>query len=252
MPTATAPPPLITLLAHEVRWHLVMLLARSDHSVQELVQSLAKPANLVSYHLKQLRQAQFVSERRSNADARDVYYSLDLAKLHQLYIATGEAIHPTLGADPQATLPRERAMPVRVLFLCTHNSARSQMAEGILRRLSAGRIEVNSAGSQPSHIHPLAVQVMEQLEIDISNQRSKHLNEFVNQSFDYVITVCDRARETCPVFPDDPERIHWSFPDPSVVTGTLDERRRAFTQTAIQLQTRLRYLLAIIEREKGL
>ncbi|HXX38544.1 MAG TPA: arsenate reductase ArsC [bacterium] len=137
----------------------------------------------------------------------------------------------------------------RVLFLCTHNAARSQMAEGIMRHLGHGAVDVYSAGTEPSHVHPLAVKAVRRLlGVDIGNQRSKHLNEFVGQRFDYVITVCDRAREACPVFPGDPERIHWSFDDPAAVQGSEDERYRAFRTIAAELSTRIRQLLVIIER----
>jgi len=141
------------------------------------------------------------------------------------------------------------APKARVLFLCTHNAARSQMAEGIMRHLSRGTVDVDSAGTAPSYLHPLAVDVVRRLfDTDISGQRSKHLDEFVGQHFDYVITVCDRARETCPVFPGDPERIHWSFDDPAAVSGSEDERYRAFRKVATELATRIRLLLPIIER----
>jgi len=137
----------------------------------------------------------------------------------------------------------------RVLFLCTHNAARSQMAEGIMRALSRGAVDVESAGTEPSHVHPLAVDAVRRLlNADISRHRSKHLNEFVGQRFDYVITVCDRAREACPVFPGDPERIHWSFDDPAAVRGSEDDRDRAFRQVATELTTRIRQLLIVIDR----
>jgi len=137
----------------------------------------------------------------------------------------------------------------RVLFLCTHNAARSQMAEGIMRALSRGAVDVESEGTEPSHVHPLAVDAVRRLlNADISHHRSKHLNEFVGQRFDYVITVCDRAREACPVFPGDPERIHWSFDDPAAVRGSEDDRDRAFRQVATELTTRIRQLLIVIDR----
>jgi len=137
----------------------------------------------------------------------------------------------------------------RVLFLCTHNAARSQMAEGIMRALSRGAVDVESAGTEPSRVHPLAVDAVRRLlNVDISGHRSKHVDEFVGQHFDYVITVCDRAREACPVFPGDPERIHWSFDDPAAVQGSEDDRERAFLQVATELTTRIRQLLIIVER----
>jgi arsenate reductase len=129
---------------------------------------------------------------------------------------------------------------LRVLFLCTHNSARSQMAEGLLRQYAGDQIEVASAGTEPGGVHPLAVRAMQEIGIDISDARSKSVEEFLDQHFDYVITLCDQANETCPYFPGDPERIHWSFPDPSAATGSDEERLRAFEQVRAQLALRLR------------
>lgn len=138
--------------------------------------------------------------------------------------------------------------PVRVLFLCTHNSARSQMAEGLLRARSKGRIQVFSAGNEPSRVHPLAIRALNDLGIDISMQRSKSLTEFLGQEFDYVITVCDKARETCPFCPGSPQRIHWSLPDPSAVEGNEDTRYQAFKDIAMQLDNQINYLIASIVR----
>ena len=138
--------------------------------------------------------------------------------------------------------------PKRVLFLCTENSARSQMAEVLLRYLSQGHIEVYSAGSRPTQVHPLALAVLQERGISTEGLRSKSLNEFIGQSFDVIVTVCDRVRESCPTFPGDPDCIHWSFADPAAVEGSLEERHRAFEQTSLQLTTRLRYLLILLER----
>jgi len=136
---------------------------------------------------------------------------------------------------------------VRVLFLCTHNSARSQMAEGILRHL-APAVHVASAGTEVSRVHPLAIEALAPHKIDLSRHRSKHLSEFVGQRFDYVITVCDRASESCPLFPGDPERLHWSLPDPAAVEGDEATRLHAFQATAQDLLTRIRDLVALIGR----
>ncbi len=132
------------------------------------------------------------------------------------------------------------AYPVRVLFLCTHNSARSQMAEGLLRWLGKDDFAVFSAGTEPGQLHPLAVAVMQEINVDISEQRSQHLNDYLDQHFDYVITVCDRAKETCPTFPGDPERIHWSFDDPSAIEGDEETRRAFFRKIRGQIGDRLR------------
>lgn len=127
----------------------------------------------------------------------------------------------------------------RVLILCTGNSARSQMAEGILRHIAGGRFDVESAGVAPSHVRPEAIEAMREIGIDISRHRSKSVNEFTGQTFDYIITVCDNAAENCPVFPGKAERIHWSFDDPAAVTGTDDERLAAFRAVRDQIIARL-------------
>jgi arsenate reductase (thioredoxin) len=120
--------------------------------------------------------------------------------------------------------------PTRVLVLCTHNSARSQMAEALLRSLGEGRYEVASAGTEATRVNPYAVAAMREVGIDISGARSKHLNEFVEREFDYVITVCDSAAEACPMFPGPARRVHWSFPDPSEADGSDDEKLATFRE----------------------
>ena len=135
-------------------------------------------------------------------------------------------------------------MNPRILILCTGNSARSQMAEGLLRELSGGKLDVYSAGSRPSTINPFAIQVMRERGIDISSQRSKHLNEYLAQPFDYVITVCDDAAETCPIFPGPARRIHWSFPDPAAISGSDDMRFAVFRETRDAIERRLKTWLA--------
>jgi arsenate reductase len=133
---------------------------------------------------------------------------------------------------------------MRVLILCTANSARSQMAEGLLRHLAGQRVEVFSAGTQPSTVNPIAVAVMAERGVDLSGQRSKHLNEYLAEPFDYVITVCDSAAEACPLFPGPAWRIHWSIPDPAAVQGSPSEQRAAFRAVRDDLEARLRGWLA--------
>ncbi|MFZ0286603.1 MAG: arsenate reductase ArsC [Terriglobales bacterium] len=116
----------------------------------------------------------------------------------------------------------------KVLFLCTGNSARSQMAEGLLRELAGDRFEVLSAGTNPVGINPLAIEVMQEIGIDISGQRSKHVKEFLGQPIEYVITVCDRAKQACPVFPGTYKFFSWSLDDPAAVTGDKDVKLEAF------------------------
>lgn len=130
-------------------------------------------------------------------------------------------------------------MKQRVLILCTGNSARSQMAEGWLRHLAGGRFDVASAGTHPSMVNPLAIEAMRERGIDISAYRSKSVGEFLDQPFDYVITVCDQAAETCPIFPGPAQRIHWSFPDPAAVQGSDAERLAAFREVRDALEVRL-------------
>lgn len=240
----------LKMLSHDVRWQLLAALSESDHRVQELVEKLKRPQNLISYHLRLLRDGELVQERRSSADGRDVYYSLNLEQLHTLYLTSGRALHPALATDSKAETKEvsgERR-PYRVLFLCTQNSARSQLAEGILRAQGGPRVEAFSAGSRPTGIHPLAARAAAALNIDISGQRSQHMDDFAGQSFDAVITVCDKVREVCPVFPAETKQIHWSFPDPAEAPGSETERYQAFVKTAQELSTRIRYLLMMIER----
>ncbi len=242
-PPAEHPPEFIKLLANDVRWGLLKALTTSDYQVNELVAQLQQPMNLVSYHLKRLRDDALVTTRRSEADGRDVYYSLDLVRLRQLYAEAGRTLHPALGGgslDSMRHLARQR-----VLFLCTHNSARSQMAEGLLRHLSRGQLDVFSAGSQPTAIHPNAVRTMRQLGIDIRQQRVHDLSVFADEPFDYVITVCDKVREVCPTFPGGGRQIHWGLPDPVPIEDNA-QRADAFLWTAHQLQSRIGYFLTTL------
>jgi len=128
---------------------------------------------------------------------------------------------------------------VRVLILCTGNSARSQMAEGLLRHDAANAFEVFSAGTKPTQVRPEAVAVMREAGIDISGQRSKSVDEFAGQDFDYVITVCDNAKQSCPVFPAKTERIHWSIEDPAAAQGSEEEILAAFRRIRQELRLRL-------------
>ena len=133
--------------------------------------------------------------------------------------------------------------PTRVLFVCTHNSARSQIAEALLAHHGGPAFEVHSAGTERTRVNPYAVRVLAEQGIDWSGARSKVITEFLGQTFDYVITVCDRARESCPVFPGSTTTLHWSLDDPSDVQGTDDERLAAFRRTAAEVMERLRPFL---------
>jgi len=129
----------------------------------------------------------------------------------------------------------------RILFLCTHNAARSQMAEALLRQLAGERVQSFSAGTHPSHVHPLAVRAMAEIGIDISQAESKPLERFIGQPFDWVVTVCDQAAEACPVFPGNTRRLHWSLPDPAAADGDEEERLRHFRAVRDRLLELLRH-----------
>ena len=140
-----------------------------------------------------------------------------------------------------------------VLFVCTHNSARSQMAEGFLRRLGGELCRARSAGTEPGALHPLTVQVMAEGGIDIGGCRAKPLDAFLQEPFDYVITVCDAANEACPTFPRTRHRLHWSFPDPSIVEGTPEERLAVFRTVRDAIRARVeRFLEATVHQGRRL
>jgi protein-tyrosine-phosphatase len=202
---------------------------------------------LVSYHLRQLRDGGLVSGRRSLADGRDTYYVLELARCGELLVSAGASLHAGLASTVELHAGRDRRLArARVLFLCTGNSARSQMAEALAEQLSAGAVRATSAGSHPKPLHPNAVRVMRERGIDLAGRRSKHLSEFTGRRFDHVISLCDRVREVCPDFPGSPQAIHWSVRDPAREPGTADETLPAFERTAAELETRIRFLIEAI------
>jgi protein-tyrosine-phosphatase len=229
-------------------------LARSDLQVRELTALVGQRQSLTSYHLGQLRAGGLVTMRRSSADGRDTYCSLNMALYRERLAEAGAALHPGLRLVPAPLTPPAGGLgrppaqsPVRVLFLCTGNSARSQMAEAILGRLGGSRIEAASAGSHPKDLHPNAVRLMRERGIDINGARAKHLGEFVEQRFDYVISLCDRVREVCPDFPGPPAMVHWSIPDPAAEAAANQDSYPAFVRTADELNTRIQFLLYAIE-----
>jgi protein-tyrosine-phosphatase/DNA-binding transcriptional ArsR family regulator len=255
--TATAtdwrPPRFLKLAAHPLRWRLLIELARSDRRVRELCELLEQPQPLVSYHLRELQAERLVERRRSAFDGRESYYVLDLGRCRELLAESGGALHPGLHLSrhtPAPAPPTARRRPVRVLFLCTGNSARSQIAEALVEQLAADAIEAESAGSHPKPLHPNTVRVMRARGIDPSGRRSKHLSEFTRQRPDYVISLCDRAREVCPEFPGHPSLIHWSIPDPARGGGSDKETYAAFERTADELAVRIPFLLELIERDR--
>jgi protein-tyrosine-phosphatase/DNA-binding transcriptional ArsR family regulator len=240
-----APPAFLQLVGHQIRWRLLGELGQSDRTVHELTALVGQPQNLVSYHLGKLRDAGMVTSRRSSADRRDAYYSVDLARVRHLLSATGVSLHPALRLVPP---PPGGAEPVtaRVLFLCTGNSGRSPMAEALARRRSGGAVEAFSAGSHPKPLHPNATRALRHHGIDLAGRSPVHLDVFADQRFDLVVTLCDKVREVCPELPGRPRTIHWSLPDPAA--GGADDAGTypAFQRTAEELVTRIEFLLADI------
>ena len=258
-------PPVVRLLADPVRWQLMRELAAGDHRVRELTAAVGQPQNLVSYHLRQLRAAGLVTARRSSYDARDVYYQLDLDGCARALAASASALHPALqpgalqpglalppAAVPSAALAPGSATghgPTRVLFVCTGNSGRSPMAAALLAHRADGAVEAASAGTRPKPLHPAAVAVMrDRYRIDIAGHRPTPVEEVAGEAFDYVITLCDRARENCPGFAGHPGLIHWSLPDPAAAEGD-QAGYPAFERVAAELDTRIRFLLPVLRAD---
>jgi ArsR family transcriptional regulator, arsenate/arsenite/antimonite-responsive transcriptional repressor / arsenate reductase (thioredoxin) len=245
------PPEFLQLTGHPLRWELLEELAKSDRTVHELTGLVGEAQNLVSYHLGKLRESGLVATRRSSADGRDAYYTVDLTRVGDLLTATAGALHPGLRPSPPSGPPSSGGAdgpgPVSVLFLCTGNSARSQMAEALLRDRSGGVVRAHSAGSHPKPLHPNAIRVMrDEHGIDLAGHESKHLSVFADQHFDWVISLCDKVREVCPEFPDDPETIHWSIADPAAGQPDDEASYAAFQHTAAELETRIGFLLAVL------
>ena len=250
-PAATVTPPAFLRIAgHPLRWTLLGELARSDRRVRELTRLTGRPQSLVSHHLTRLRADGLVTSRRSAADGRESYYSLDLSRCGEALAAAGQALHPGLRLAPTTTTtPRRARTGVTVLFLCTGNSARSQMAEALANRLGAGAVEARSAGSRPKPLHPNAVRVMRKRGIDLRGRRSKHIDELAAEPFGYVVTLCDRVREVCPELPSAPVRIHWSIADPAAEGPDDEATYPAFERTADELEARIPFLLELINEE---
>ncbi len=238
-------------------------LASGDRRVRELVAATGQPQSLVSYHLRQLRSGGLVSARRSSFDGRDMYYSLDLDGCAQALAGAAVALHPGLAfldSAPVAPRPADPApgsaapgqagvtpAPRRVLFVCTGNSSRSPMAEGLLRYRAGARAAAASAGIRPKPVHPHAVAVMrDRYGVDIAGHRPVQVETAARERFDYVISLCDKAREACPEFTGRPGLIHWSLPDPAAGEGGL-AGYPAFERTAAELDARIGFLLPVLD-----
>ena len=238
---APQPPEVLGLLGDPLRWQLVVELGRSDRRVGELVQLVGKPQNLVSYHLAVLRRAGIARARRSAADGRDVYYRAELSRCRDLLAGVGPSLHPGLSLTPTPPAGVEPRGPrPALLFLCTGNSARSQMAEALVQHRSGGSVGARSAGSHPKPLHPDAVRVMAERGVDIAGRPTKSLTRFTADRFDRVITLCDKVREICPEFPGSPISAHWSIADPAAD----GDSRAAFDAVADDVEDRVALLLA--------
>ena len=244
------PPEFMELAGHPVRWRLLGELVQSDRRVRELTRLVGEPQNLVSYHLGRLRAGGLVSVRRSSADGRDAYYSVDLMRCGRLLADAGGALHPGLRLvppPPGSERRSPRARRVRVLFLCTGNSARSPIAAALIEHLSGGAVVASSAGSRPKPLHPNTVRVLRERGIALGRRHPRHVEELAGHRFDYAISLCDRVREVCPEFPGSPETIHWSIPDPTRDGDSDEETYPAFQRVAAQLATRIGFLLQLID-----
>ncbi|MFU8875743.1 ArsR family transcriptional regulator [Micromonospora sp. SL4-19] len=250
VPSGQATPAFVRLAAHPLRWRLLTELANSDYRVRELVTLVGEPQNLVSYHLRLLRDGGLLTTTRSSFDGRDSYYHLDLDRCAEAMADTSAGLHPALRREPTPRIPPVdlRGSRLVVLFICSGNSARSPIAEALLRHHTGGQVEAASAGNRPKpHLHPNAVRVLhDQFGIDIADQRPRHLDTMTGRRFDYVISLCDKAREICPDFPDHPRRAHWSIPDPAADGNTDQASYPAFRHAATDIDTRIRHLLPVL------
>jgi len=224
-------PLFLRLMADPLRWRLARELADGDRRVRELVAAVGQPQNLVSYHLRQFREAGLVTARRSSFDGRDSYYHLDLERCAEAWAGSGAALHPSLIAGPLAV-----PGGAKVLFVCTGNSGRSPMAEALLRHRAGDGVEVMSAGSHPKVLHPNAIAAVAEYGITLEHEPT-HLDTVRRTRFDLVVSLCDRVREVLPSFPGRPRLIHWSIADPAQAGG-ID----AFRGTAAELGGRIRFL----------
>ena len=231
-------PLLLRMTAHPLRWALLTELASSDRRVRDLVAAVGEPQNLVSYHLRLLRSAGLVVARRSSFDGRDSYYHLDLARCATAFGDAATALHPAL-APGERGWPRGRS----VLFLCTGNSARSPMAEALLRRRSGGQVDVASAGSRPKPaLHPNTARVLrKEYGIDLESRQPQSLDAVAGRRFDYVITLCDKIREV-PRDHGSAVTMHWSLPDPAAAADTDRATYPEFRRVARELDTRIGFL----------
>ena len=239
----------LQLVGDPLRWSLLEHLRASDRRVGDLVELTGRPQNVVSYHLGELRSAGLVSGRRSSADGRDTYYRVHLDRFGTLLGEAASALDPHLrltSAEPGRVTARRRP---RVLFLCTGNSARSQIAEALTTHRSEGTVDARSAGSHPKPLHPNAVRVLAERGIDIAGATSTHVDAVRRLRFDRVVTLCDKVKEVCPELPGAPRTGHWSIGDPATTAASDTGTYPAFVTTAADIDLRVGLLLAELQAD---
>jgi protein-tyrosine-phosphatase/DNA-binding transcriptional ArsR family regulator len=241
----------VKLVGDARRWQILRELSRSDRRVHELTDRLGEPQNLVSYHLGLLRGAGLVSARRSAADGRDMYYRIEFSRCAELWREAGGGLLPGLRLEASPSRFVASGHRPRVLFLCTGNSARSQMAEAFLRHRTGGQVDARSAGSRPKPLHPNAVRVMAEHGIDISACQSKHARRFARSHFDHIVTLCDRVREVCPELMGHPETAHWSVADPALDGGDDNATYASFVRTADEIAARVSVFVAQLDHDNA-
>lgn len=234
----TNSPRFLHLVAHNLRWRLLSTLVDGDHHVAELVAILGEPQNLVSYHLRLLRDSGLITSHRSTADGRQTYYRLDLDNCRRQWTESGRRLHP--GLIPQPTGGAEDRSGLSLLFLCTGNSSRSQLAEAIARDLTDDTVDIASAGSHPKKLHPQTIRFLRRCGAELHRHRPTPVEDVARRRFTHVITLCDKVKLVCPEFPGAPRRIHWSTADPAAA----DDVQPAFQHCFDELHSRVEYLLA--------
>jgi ArsR family transcriptional regulator, arsenate/arsenite/antimonite-responsive transcriptional repressor / arsenate reductase (thioredoxin) len=224
------------------RLAIISLLSTGPMLVGDICNASGLPLTLVSQHLRVLRESGMVRAERDGKDARAVWYSLNPQRIKEIQKALSMVFDMTKIVDRRIPEAKQglnfKGEKFSVLFLCSGNSARSQMSEALLQHYGKGLIEGRSAGTHPRKVHPLTVKVLEEIGLDTTGLKTKHYSVFSRESFRYVITVCDRANEECPDFKGDYQRIHWSIADP-VKDGNEDELVNVFKQTRQELAERI-------------
>jgi arsenate reductase len=255
----------LAVLADPQRLHILDLIINGIHCSSGIVERLGLAPNLVSHHLKVLREAGLVDIERDPADRRWIYYVPDIQQLTEIQFLLTHFLHPariqgragqcgpSQGAQtytpPDYLLVEKEHLlntkKAKIIFLCTGNSARSQMAEAFMKKHGGDLFEAHSAGIEPKGINPYTTRVMDEIGIDISGQQSKGVRQYLGQiNFGYVITVCDHAEENCPtVFLTQGKHLHWSFEDPAAFEGTEEETLVKFRQIRDQIEARIKDFL---------